>query len=116
MTDNKKKMEPWQLILILLAMGAFFGGVYFLNQAVDTKLTSLENTVSAKTDTLMKALDRLEAKTDRVLDKQAATTPVVITAPPAETAPEAAAEEPKADEAAAPDATKPEEKAEKKAE
>jgi len=66
MSDDKRKMEPWQLIMILLLVVAFFGGIYFVNEAVSARLDGLDTALESRTNTLMLAIDRVDNKVESV--------------------------------------------------
>ena len=102
MNESKSKMEPWQLLLIVVLVLSFFGGGYVLQQAIGVKLDSLETTIAGKTDSIKIAIERLENKFDvvKAAHKAALVVPAVpapVAAPPAAEGDEAAPAEGKAE-------------------
>ena len=90
MNDAKKTMEPWQLVLILVLILAFFGGLYVTNQSISVKLDAVEQSVNSNKDALRSAVDRLENKMES-LHRQVVRPAAV--APAGEPATEPAADE-----------------------
>lgn len=72
MAESSKKMEPWQLILILILVVAFFGGLYLMNQAISSQLDSIETAIDIKTQSVKSSVDGLGAKVDRLSAAMAA--------------------------------------------
>lgn len=104
MNESKKSIEPWQLIMILLLVIAFFGGLYVVTQTITSQLESIAGSVDAKTDTLKMSIDALGAKVDRLREARhaAATAPAPAPAPaPADGEPAAGDAQPAAEAAAA---------------
>ena len=66
MNDAKKSVEPWQLIMILLLVIAFFGGLYVVSQTITSRLEAVEASVDGKTDMLKNSIDALNSKLDRM--------------------------------------------------
>ena len=96
MAEGGKKMEPWQLILILILVLAFFGGLYLVNQTISSQLDTIENAIDVKTQTLKSSIDNINQRLDNMRAMHAASK-AAAPAPAAEPAEaEAAAEgEPK---------------------
>jgi hypothetical protein len=66
MAEGSKKMEPWQLILILILVLAFFGGLYLMNQAITSQLESIEGAIDAKTETIKSGIDSVNRRLDNL--------------------------------------------------
>ncbi len=62
MSTEKSNVEPWQLILIIVLMIAFFGGLYVVNQAISARIDSLETTIDGKIEMVGRNVERLENK------------------------------------------------------
>jgi ribosomal protein L12E/L44/L45/RPP1/RPP2 len=97
------------LILILVCVVAFGGGLYLLNEAIGTRFDSVDQAVTGGTDTVLKTLERVDNKVVSVQDTLKAME-AKMAAPVAAPAPAAPAE----GAAAAPAEKKPEAPAEKK--
>lgn len=97
MADNSKKMEPWQLILILILVLAFFGGLYIVSQTITSQVEALETAVDAKTESIKSGLDNINRRLDLMRSAQlqaaaSAPAPEEPAAPEGEGEGEAAAE------------------------
>ncbi|MDD5309284.1 MAG: hypothetical protein PHU25_18370 [Deltaproteobacteria bacterium] len=68
MDEAKKVFQPWQLILILVCVVAFGGGLYLLNGAIESRFDSLDTAVTGGTDTAIKAIERVDTKVVAVQD------------------------------------------------
>lgn len=64
MAESSKKMEPWQLILILILVLAFFGGLYIVNQTIASQVEALENVVESKTESIKSSIDNVNRRLD----------------------------------------------------
>lgn len=97
MSEDSRKMDLWQLVTILIVVLALFGGQYMVNQAIDSRLDSLEATVTGNGDTLKTSIDRIYGKLE-AMEKEAAAKIVETSAaePPKPAEPETA--EPAAEE------------------
>ena len=62
MDEAKKSFQPWQLILILVCVVAFGGGLYLLNEAIGTRFDSVDQAVTGGTDTILKTVERVDNK------------------------------------------------------
>ena len=83
MNDSKNTMEPWQLILILVIVVSFFGGLYLTNQSISAKLDSVEANVKATKETLKMKIEGLDNRLDMMMAKHAAAGPPVAAPAPA---------------------------------
>lgn len=91
MSEDSRKMDLWQLVTILIVVLALFGGQYMVNQAIDSRLDSLEATVTGNGDALKASIDRIYNKLE-AMEKEADTKIVQTAAvePPKPTESEAA--------------------------
>ena len=113
MNEESQKMDLWQLVTILIVVLALFGGQYMVNQAIDSRLDSLESTITGTGDALGSAIDRIYIKLER-MEKNTNTKIVETAAAPAPAEPEKTAQE--AQDAEQGTKGKAEQKAEEKAE
>lgn len=72
MNEGKSKVQPWQLVLILILVLAFFGGLYVMNEAITTKLDNIAAAVEANGDMIKFAREGLGSKVDRLSSDKAA--------------------------------------------
>ena len=99
MTEQQKnKVEPWQLVTILIVLVALFGGMYLMNETINARLEVVQSNVTAKTEVLINKLDALKADLNRVTAKADEENDQLAVAQPAPTpaaqpAPEEAAAE-----------------------
>lgn len=75
MNEGKSKVQPWQLVLILILVLAFFGGLYVMNEAITTKLDNIAKAIDANGDLLKLAREGLGSKMDRLTPDRAAAQP-----------------------------------------
>ena len=98
MNDEKKSVEPWQLILILVLLLAFFGGLYVTNQSISAKLDAIEASVNATKDILKLTIDKVDNRVESLQKKMnaraAAAAPVPAPAPAPVPAPAPAGDTP----------------------
>jgi len=64
MSEGKKKMDPFQLIALLVIVGSIFAGLYYTNMVMVTRLDGLETTVSGNSTALETIIERLDRKVD----------------------------------------------------
>ena len=60
MSNSSKSIEPWQLLLIIILVAVFFGGLYGLNQAINAKLEEHETIMEGKLEMIDRNVERLE--------------------------------------------------------
>ena len=99
MSNEKSSVEPWQLILIIVLMIAFFGGLYVVNQAISAKIDSMEFTIDSKIEMVGRNIDQLKAQIAKPApiakpEPKAPAPAVVADASEAKADPEAAKESP----------------------
>jgi len=62
MNDAKKSLDPWRLVLILVCMVGFIGGIYLLNLTINTRFDTVDQAVTGSTGTTSMSLDRIDTK------------------------------------------------------
>jgi len=94
MNETKKSFQPWNLILILVCVAGFVGGIYLLNfttnsrfDVVDASLKGGLSKTSIMLDRIDGKLSKIQAKMEEMETKMAAPPPP----PPAPVDPAAAA-------------------------
>ncbi|MCP4676490.1 MAG: hypothetical protein GY854_13450 [Deltaproteobacteria bacterium] len=60
MTTKNSKMEPWQLILIIILMGSFFAGLYMENQMITTRIDNFETVIEGRLEMIGRSVKRIE--------------------------------------------------------
>jgi hypothetical protein len=100
MSEEKKSFQPWNLILIVVCVVGFSGGVYLLNTTINTRFDSVDLAVSGGLDKTAMTLDRMDDKLGSLKESIKALEAKLAAPPPPPPAP--------VDPAAAPaDATAP---------
>jgi hypothetical protein len=62
MNEPKKSFQPWNLLLILVCVVGFVGGVYLLNTTINARLDALDTAVTGGLGTMSKAVERIDTK------------------------------------------------------
>ena len=62
MAEDKKKADAWQTITLLIVVLALFGGLYVSNQAIDSRLNSVEQSITGNAEMLKMVIERVEDK------------------------------------------------------
>ncbi|MCP4603180.1 MAG: hypothetical protein GY847_22145 [Proteobacteria bacterium] len=80
MSESTKKVEPWQLALILVLTVVFLVGLYMLNQTIMAKIERHEAVVESKLEMIDRGIERLEEKQGTQKIVSATATPTASTA------------------------------------
>jgi len=62
MNETKKGFQPWNLLIILVCVVGFCGGVYLLNTTINARFDSVDLAVSGSLSMTSKAIERIEDK------------------------------------------------------
>jgi hypothetical protein len=62
MNEAKKSFDPWRLILIVVCVVGFSGGIYLLNTTINTRFDAVDAAVTGATNTTSMSLDRIDGK------------------------------------------------------
>ena len=68
MNDQPSKLEPWVLVLILLCVLAFFGGLWALGSATASTIEEVTTPISAKVDAVANSVDTSITNLKRIAD------------------------------------------------
>ena len=71
MPDEQKKMDPWQLITILIVLGTVLLGLYLTNLSIDARFDSLENIAASNADALELMAQRIGSKIEKLEEARA---------------------------------------------
>ena len=106
MNETKKGFQPWNLLLILVCVVCFCGGVYLLNTTINARFDAVDQAVMGGMTTTSKVIDRIE---DKLVDLQASAKAMEakIAAPVAPPPPQVASDDAAAPAAAAAPAPAP---------
>lgn len=103
MNEAKKGFDLWRMILILVCLVGFIGGIYLLNTTINTRLDAVDATGDGNAQTTAMAIKRLDNKLAEVLASVKALEAKVAAPPAPPPAPPVAS-----DDAAAPPPAKTE--------
>ena len=62
MTEETKKTDLWQLLAILIIVVAVLLGLYFMNEVINTRFNSLEQSINGNADVIKISIDNLGNK------------------------------------------------------
>jgi len=66
MNEAKKGFQPWNLLLILVCVAGFFGGLYLLNFTINTRLDAVDTGLAGGLSKTSMVLDRIDNKLNAV--------------------------------------------------
>jgi ribosomal protein L12E/L44/L45/RPP1/RPP2 len=100
MDEAKKSFDPWRLILIVVCVVGFSGGIYLLNTTINTRLDAVDAAVTGVMNTTSMSLDRIDGKLVAIQAsmkemEQKMAAPIAAPPPPAPADAAAAAPKPK---------------------
>jgi hypothetical protein len=64
MSEEKKKMDLFQLIALVVIVGAVFAGLYYTNLMISARFDSLETAQAGNASTLETIIERLDRKVE----------------------------------------------------
>ncbi len=86
MSEGKKKMDPYQLIALIVIVGSVFTGLYYTNMIMVTRFDTMEATLSSNASTLETVIKRLDEKVKSLEDSAAQSAAARAPAAPADEA------------------------------
>ena len=87
MDETKKSFQPWNLILILVCVAGFVGGIYLLNFATNSRFDAVDASLTGSLSKTSIVLDRIDGKLSEIQAKMEAMETKMATPPPPPPAP-----------------------------
>jgi hypothetical protein len=88
MSEQQNKMDPFQLVALVIIVGAVFLGLYYTNLSVGTRFDAMETSTAGNAATLEMIIERLDSKVESLEKAFEAPSKTQITAETPETKPE----------------------------
>ena len=82
MNEAKKGFDVWRMILILVCLVGFVGGIYLLNTTINTRFDAVDATGDGNAQTTAMAIKRLDNKLTDLLASVEALEAKVAAPPP----------------------------------